>query len=193
MTEIQKFRKAVNGFNRHDVVTYIEYINNKHRNEVTQLQNRLQTATRPLANPTLEQDHAELQQKYADLEQENAELSAQLESLKQEAARLQAQITELQNTPAAPAEPSFTEQELEAYRRAERAERLATDRARQIRQQAQGVLADTTARIRESAQLLDEATQNMVDRLNQYKDYVSNSGTVLDEAAAALSALCPEE
>ncbi len=42
MAEIQTFRSAFNGFNREDVVRYIEYINNRHNDQVAQLRNELE-------------------------------------------------------------------------------------------------------------------------------------------------------
>ena len=57
MSDIQKFRKAVNGFNRQDVVGYIEYLNNKHRSEINQLQNQLQVATRPIEDNGLKAEN----------------------------------------------------------------------------------------------------------------------------------------
>ena len=37
MAEFQNFRSAFNGFNREDVVHYLEYLNSKHNNLVNQL------------------------------------------------------------------------------------------------------------------------------------------------------------
>ena len=175
MSDIQKFRKAVNGFNRHDVVTYIEYLNNKHRSEITQLENRLQAATRPA-------DHSVL-------EAENAALKQELEALKTQLA-----IQNLQPTaPAAQAGPSCTEQELEAYRRAERAERMAIERARATRDQAKAILAEATAKIQLSSSQLEEAAKNMAIQLEAYKVTVVSAGNILNDTAAALGAVCPEE
>ena len=42
MTEFQNFRSALHGFNRQDVVNYIEYINRKHNSQVEQLNTQLQ-------------------------------------------------------------------------------------------------------------------------------------------------------
>ena len=175
MSDIQKFRKAVNGFNRHDAVTYIEYLNNKHRSEITQLQNRLQAATRPADNSALEAENA---------------------ALKQEIEILKAQLAVCESQPAAPAGPvgpSCTEQELEAYRRAERAERLAIERARATKEQTQGILADATAKIQISASQLEETAKNMAAQLDIYKSSVLSAGSILSETAAALGAVCPEE
>ena len=152
MSDIQKFRKSMNGFNRHDVVTYIEYLNNKYRSEVNQLQNRLQAATRPV------EDHG-LAEKCAALEAENQALK----------------------------------QELEAYRRAERAERLAMERAQATSRQAKGILADATAQIQISAAQLEEAAKTMAAHMDVYKTAVLSAGNILNSAAASLGTVCPEE
>ena len=177
MSDIQKFRKAVNGFNRQDVVGYIEYLNNKHRSEINQLQNQLQVATRPI---------------------EDNGLKAENETLKQEIALLKAQLADAQAKPAAeptvtPVGPSCTEQELEAYRRAERAERLAIERARATSRLAKGVLADATAQIRISATQLEESAKNMAAQMEVYREAVLSAGNILNDAAASLGTVCPEE
>ena len=40
----QNFRSAFYGFNREDVVRYIEFLNNQHKNQLDQLHNQLQAA-----------------------------------------------------------------------------------------------------------------------------------------------------
>ena len=44
MATIQHFRTALGGFNRQDVVNYIEYLNNQHNSQIQQLNTQLQTA-----------------------------------------------------------------------------------------------------------------------------------------------------
>ena len=181
MSDIQKFRKSMNGFNRHDVVSYIEYLNNKHRSEVNQLQNRLQAATRPVEDRGLTEKHAALE--------------AENEALKQELEALRTQLAEKEAQPAAatPVGPSCTEQELEAYRRAERAERIAMERARQTSQLAKGILADATAQIQISATQLEEAAKTMAAHMDVYKTAVLSAGNILNDATASLGTVCPEE
>ena len=58
MSELKNFRSAFRGFNRQDVVNYIEYINNTHNAQVEQLNNQLQAA---LARPTDEEMKAKLE------------------------------------------------------------------------------------------------------------------------------------
>ena len=43
MAQLQNFRGAFNGFNREDVIHYIELLNNNHNAQVTQLNTELQT------------------------------------------------------------------------------------------------------------------------------------------------------
>ena len=42
MAATQRFRSAFNGFNREDVVNYIEYLNIRHTAEMDQFNNQLQ-------------------------------------------------------------------------------------------------------------------------------------------------------
>ena len=58
MSELKNFRSAFRGFNRQDVVNYIEYINNAHNAQIEQLNNQLQAA---LARPTDEEMKARLE------------------------------------------------------------------------------------------------------------------------------------
>ena len=44
MAGIQNFRKSFRGFNRKDVVDYIEYMNNTHNAQIEQLSNRRNAA-----------------------------------------------------------------------------------------------------------------------------------------------------
>ena len=37
MAQLQNFRTAFNGFNREDVVHYLEYLNTRHQNQINQL------------------------------------------------------------------------------------------------------------------------------------------------------------
>ena len=104
MAEFQNFRSALNGFNRQDVVNYIEYINNKHNSQLEQLNTQLQNVREELA-----------QAKAAPVAQGG--LQAQLDSALAHCAELEAQLAASQQTVSAPRDT-----ELEAYRRAERAE-----------------------------------------------------------------------
>ena len=90
----------------------------------------------------------------ASIAEERDSLRAQVQELEARCAQLEQQLAaapETVSTEAAPAEASVTpavvtaSDELEAYRRAERAERIASDRVAQLYNQANGALADATA------------------------------------------------
>ena len=44
MAGMQNFRSALGGFNREDVVSYIEYLNTQHKAQIAQLNTQLQNA-----------------------------------------------------------------------------------------------------------------------------------------------------
>lgn len=165
MSGVQNFRSAIGGFNREDVVRYIEYINNKHSAEIAQLNTQLQNARNALekAQPA-----------------DNSDLQAQLEKAQARCAQLEAQLEKAEQL-----SPSKTGDELEAYRRAERTERLARDRAAQIYEQANAVLADATLKV-------ETVSDNMVTVVDQISAQVQDAKMKLQEAVAAMYAIRPD-
>lgn len=163
MAAIQNFRSAIGGFNREDVVRYIEYMNNKHTSELEQLKSQLQTAQEDLAKV------------------DNTELVAKLEAAEARCAELEAQLAQ-GATAAVPQE----ENELETYRRAERAERLARERASQIYAQANAALADVTVKV-------EAISDNMGNLYQQFDVKMQEGKKQLQDAVAALYAIRPEE
>lgn len=165
MAITHNFRSALGGFNRQDVVKYIEYMQNKHRSEIEQLNTQLQAAL-------------------AQAKPQNAELLAELDAAKKKIAELETAIAQV----ALP-----TGDELEAYRRAERTERAAKERAAQIYTQANAVLSDTTLKVDEAAAQITSFVDQMAAQLQAAQDSVSGTKELLQEAAAALYAIRPEE
>lgn len=163
MAAVQSFRTALGGFNREDVVRYIEYINNKHASEVEELNTQLQTA--------LEQAKSG----------NDSDLLARLDAAEARCAELEAQLA--QNGQSVPAQ---TGEELEAYRRAERAERLARDRAAQIYAQANAALADATVKV-------ESVSDSMNALADQLSAQLQESKNMMQEAVASLYAIRPEE
>ena len=80
MAGIQNFRRSISGFNREDVVKYIEYINNQHNAQIAQLNTQLQNAQEALARANAVSSDTELQQQ---LESANARIAALEEQLRQ--------------------------------------------------------------------------------------------------------------
>ena len=167
MAAIQNFRSAFNGFNREDVVRYIEYINSNHNSQLEQLNTQLQTAREELA------------QAKAALPVTDNSLLAQLEAARARCAELEAQLAEKEK--AASAETD----ELEAYRRAERAERKAHERAAQIYTQANAVLADATVKVETASGEMCAMAEEIAAKLQSSRDS-------LQEAVSAMYAIRPE-
>ena len=166
MAPIQQFRSQLNGFNRQDVVAYIELMNNQHNAALQQLQNQLELAQQNQADP---------------------ELQAQLDAALARCEALEAQVAQLQET------GGCSEQELEAYRRAEKAERQAQARAHQIYQQANAALAEATAKAEVTAQRIGAIADEAVTQLKICQASVLETKSDFEEAVAALYAVKPEE
>ena len=141
MADFSKFRTAVSGFNRTDVVNYIESASMEHQKALRKLTDerdklaaenaQLQTQLTGLQARLIQADNDALTEQVNTLAQEGSGLAEQLKAA--EAARAEAaaqpqpapEAGPIEEEPAAetleaPAqEPSLTEKELTAYRRAE--------------------------------------------------------------------------
>ncbi len=156
MAEAYRFRGALGGFNREDVVRYIEYLNTKHTAQVNQLTSELEFLRHQL---------------------ERAQANAPAEA------------TPVNEQPA----QSCTEAELEAYRRAERTERNARERAEQIYRQATATLADATSLVDGAAEQLGTMADAVKGQLTQLQDAIETSKASLKDAAQIMSTIRPEE
>ena len=159
-----KFRIALRGFNRQDVVYYIDMLNQQHATQVNLLNSQLQTAK---DNPG------------------NADLLKQLEEINARCAELEAALTK--NAKAA----EVASDELEAYRRAEKAERIATAKANQIYSNANAVLADATVKAENASNGLADAAQKFSEQLAAYQASIQTAKDALQDAVSALYAIRP--
>ena len=148
MADLQHFRSAFRGFNRQDVVNYIEFMNQKHNSQIEQLNTQLQNARE------------------------------ELRQLKATPSAAHTQTAVPESTPS--------DSELEIYRRAERAERRAQERAAQIYAQANAVLADATTKVETASDELSELIAQVSAKLQVSKED-------LKKAVDAMYAIRPEE
>ena len=181
MSAPQKFRSAFNGFNREDVVSYLEYLNNKHAAQVNQLTAEAETLRSRLETTRPCEDQSDA---VAALEQECNDLRARLEELQARYDALE------QHAPAAPVITPDTE--LEIYRRAERTERMARERAELVYHQINGVLAEVTAKVDGTAAEIGAMTDQVMAQLSQLQVAVSSSKQALKDAAATMYAIRPD-
>lgn len=215
------FRSSFHGFNREDVVHYLDYLNKKHdevrsqlSSETEALRQKLETMVQsdPGEVASLKERCAQLEGALSDAQTEKQSLAEQVSSLQealgagqetlrqtqealsrtQEALR-QAQADRDAEKARFGAVQSRQELELEAYRRAERAERMARERADQVYRQTNGVLADATTKVEEAATQITDISNHVMSQLDLLRSAVDGSKQALADAAAGLYSLKPKE
>ena len=190
------FRTSFNGFNREDVVHYIEYMNTKHAGEISQLNSELDyLRTRQVELPAPDADQEEtiaLQAtRIRELFDRCKALEEELEALKAEKEQLIAQANKPVEEPKAEVPKSCVEEELEAYRRAERAERYARERAENLYRQATGALADATIKVDDAANQVAQMSDKVIAQLAELQEVVAGSKQSLRDAAATMYTIRP--
>lgn len=216
MAEQQNFRTSFNGFNREDVVHYIEQVNAKHAAELSRLNSDMQYLQDKLTQfesiaeentpdvcPELEARIDEMsvelsqrEERIHALEQELSaarEAAAAAESLLEEAHQENTRLQALLDTALSRQSGARNQQEAElsAYRRAERVERQANQRAGQIFDQANGALADATARVDDTAAQIAAVAEEAMKQIKLLQLAVSGSKQVLQDTAATLYSIRP--
>ena len=201
----QNFRSAFNGFNREDVVQYLEYLNAKYTTQINQLNTEAEELRTQLADrdsapvEAAEASSEELETLREQLEQSeaaNQELSQRCTDLEDSCKELEAHCKELEqklNQSGSPAaDSSLAGRELEAYRRAERAERDAKERADVIYHRTNGILADASTRVDSAATQVGAMADNVLAQLLQLQACITDSKKALQEASSIMYSLRPE-
>ena len=215
MAEPQNFRSAFNGFNREDVVHYIEYTNARHETQLSQLRgelqaaqeeaNRLRGAQKTASDPAVTEELVRLRARCTVLEAENAALRAAQTAPAEapasqedgeELARLRLELEQAIRERDEALEQvrqaqSRAEEELAAYRRAERMERMARERVAQVYHQANGVLGEATARVDSAAAEITEMADQAMQQITRLQVAVSSSKQALQDAASLMNAIRP--
>lgn len=194
MSTPQSFRSALNGFNREDVVHYLEYLNTKHSNQVNQLTAENETLRQQVeALPDAESQRLLV----ASLEEKCAELTRQLEQSQSRCAELEQQLEQSHcAVPEQVQEPALSpsaSEELEAYRRAERIEREAKERAELVYFQANSVLTEASARVDGISSDITEMADKVMTQLTQLQVAVSSSKQALQDASSIMGAIRPNQ
>ena len=201
----QNFRSAFNGFRREDVVHYIEYMNTRHaaelnqlRSEKQQVQDELDELRETVAAENLSSRVAELENRCMELEQMNMTVEDSLEEERQKQTQMQEQIDLLrrdleqmtaQRDQALEAQSNakdLAEQELEAYRRAEKMERSAKERADRVYRQATGTLAEATTHVDAAAERFRGIAERVSSQIEELQDAIACSKNALLDAATSM-------
>lgn len=180
MEQPTQFRSSLNGFNRQDVVRYMEFVNNKHAAQVAQLTSELEYLRGK--QDTLDAGRvAQLEKDLSAAQLENA-------ALRQRVAELEKQLAgQSAAAPAPAAAPS--ESELEAYRRAERVERVARERAKQLAQQAAQALDQAGTQAEEAAAQIAQVSSRLSEQLARLQDAMDSGRRTLRETVGAVQTL----
>ena len=166
MAAPQRFRSAFNGFNREDVVNYIEYLNNHYTAQLDQLNNQLQESKGCVS---------------AD---EVADLRAQLDAAMQRCAELEEKLNSAQDAAA--------NRELEIYRRAEEVERKANERAREIYVHAQSTLDNVTSMAEAAVAEFNQVAERTNRQIQEYQESIFTTANNFKTAVSALASV-PQE
>ena len=205
MANLQSFRTAFHGFNRDDVVQYIETVNNQHdtalaaqreenqrlRKELEREREDAQTARECAARSeeiaqTLREEKQALQEELRTLREENCALREDLSAKDAALEAAQAPRNE-------PPRQDWTGEELAAYRRAEQAERLAKARAARSFDQINALVADLAARLDEAIDQTAQAETKVNADLEQLRTAAAGSKRLLADAATTLRAMRPSD
>lgn len=213
MVDTQNFRLAFHGFNRDDVLQFLESEQAKHTMEVNSLKDDVmrleaalisaqmaaQTAPAPQSEEPQQAEDTTLREQLEALQAENATLREQLEALQTENTTLHEQLEELETRPAPEAPPAvessdsnLRDQELEAYRRAENVERQARIRAGQMSAQVHTLVDDISNRMDGTQAEMTAAADDLGQALERLQAALDHSRAALYDGAAAFRALQPE-
>lgn len=194
MADTQNFRLAFHGFNRDDVVQFLEAEQAKHTMEVNSLKDDIKRLEAALVSAQMA-----AQTQSEPLQAENAALHEQLEALQAENAALHEQLEELETrpTPEAPqavesSDSNLRDQELEAYRRAENVERQARIRAGQMSTQVHTLVDDISNRMDGTQAEMTAAADDLGQALERLQAALDHSRAALHDGAAAFRALQPD-
>ena len=188
MADISKFRSALGGFNREDVVNYIESMSLEQQKQLRKLQEeneKLRSEKNALAELL-----AAANRDLSTLREQDAALSEQVELLAQQAAELAGPVkAESEKAPeetSEAAEPvDYTSLELEAYRRAEQTERNAAVRADKIYRQLTALCEHARERYSDAGDEIAALSEDLTANLGRLQETLAELRLVFDEAENA--------
>ena len=170
MSGLIKFRTSMGGFNRVDVTNYMEKLCADHTAEVKQLQRE---------NADLADQLSKAEAELGEKDNRVAELEKKIGSLETELEEALVLATEDSHEDT----PDYPSMELEAYRRAEATERLATERACALQQRLQDLLEQASGRYGETGQEIQALTEDIQSNLQRLKDALSDLDIIFRETS----------
>ena len=190
------FRSSLHGFNRQDVANYLEYLNNRHAAQINQLNTDLEALRRQAEAPAEDPQRTAMEAHCRELEQQLEAVRKERDealALKAEADRKleAAQRDREEALLRSSGEKLDTNRELEAYRRAERTERVARERAEQVYSETGTVLTQASSRIEAALRQRTGISQQVTGQLDTLQTAIAASRLALQDAAQTIDKLKP--
>lgn len=198
MADLSKFRSSLGGFNRSDVVNYIEESSYAHQKELRSLKDanakalaenedlQEKLALAQTERDLLQAECDQLRAEMAKLQEEDASLQQQIEALALEASSLVEQAASQEEEEAAE-EPvcNLNEMELEAYRRAEAMERNATLRAERLNNQLGALCENVRSRCQDSGEEISALRADLSAVLERLQEAVADACVIFEDTEDA--------
>ena len=189
MADFSKFRSSLGGFNRGDVATYIETLCRTHGAELKERDGRIESLTAALAEAQGQREEAIAQAEA--LRRQVEELETQLEAATAPPPEEEEALSE--DAADETEVPDYPTLELEAYRRAEATERLASQRAQQLKRELVDFLENTTARYQQTGEDIAALAEDLKSGLKRLEENLSELDLLFGETAEHLETLTPAE
>ncbi len=196
MAATDNFRSSLHGFNRADVVQFIQQQTTAHekalrlkKDENTRLQEELEQAREEIERLTAEKEALAMELEVAKL--------AVLEEVKEPEPTPEpvAEPTSVLEAPIAPPAPvaapvmsDFNEMELAAYRRAEMTERMARERAQASSERMKAIFTQTDEKLTISAQDIAAIVDAFRNDYAQLQQVLASVQGIVSESSADLKA-----
>ena len=188
MADFTKFRTAMGGFKRSDVTNYIENLcaeNMKIQKELRDERDELFAR--------LTENEKELREQTASVEALRQQLRETEMSLSSTETALSEAMEMIEEYQAAEPTPDYASMELEAYRRAEATERLASERALRLRQKLDDLLDGVSARYEQSGQEIQVLSEDLKNNLQRLQETIAELELIFNETTDGLDGLDDEE
>lgn len=194
MADFTKFRTSVGGFNRSDVADYIEALCVEQKKALKALEDEKESLTSQLEEAQIsltskEQETRELRQK---LEETETALAASESALEEALELADAQTAKPKAEPQAE-QADYCAKELEAYRRAEAAERLAMERASRLRSRLSGLVDTMSGRYEQTGQEIQALSEDIRTNLQRMQEALSDLDVIFEESTDAFETLDASE
>ena len=187
MADFSKFRSSLGGFHRGDVANYIESLSMQHAAAMKEKSGQIDVLQAELLAARQKLQEAEEEKRALQIKLDDALAALEAATAPAEEAAEDEDEAEVEEA------PDYPKLELEAYRRAEATERLATQRAQQLKRELVDFLENTTARYQQTGEDIAALAEDLKSGLKRLEENLSELDLLFGETAEHLETLTPAE